>query len=105
QSLSGSVTTAATIASNVNAYAITQNTVTNANNSNYDITFVDGTLTVNRRPVTVTADDKTRAYGDANPTLTFAVAADGTGTSRGMYNSQSLSGSVTTAATIASNVN
>jgi autotransporter-associated beta strand protein len=91
QTLTGAVTTAATQASNVGTAAITQNTVTNANNSNYDITFVDGTLTINRRPVTVTADNKTRVYGDANPALTFAVAADGTGTSRGMYNSQTLS--------------
>jgi hypothetical protein len=104
QTLTGAVTTAATQATNVGTAAITQNTVTNANNANYDITFVDGTLTINRRPVTVTADDKTRVYGDANPALTFAVAADGTGTSRGMYNSQTLTGAVATAATQATNV-
>jgi autotransporter-associated beta strand protein len=104
QTLTGVVTTAATAATNVGTAAITQNTVTNANNSNYAITFVDGTLTINRRPVTVTADNKTRVYGDANPALTFAVAADGTGTSRGMYNSQTLSGAVTTTAGSSTNV-
>ncbi|WP_370624457.1 autotransporter-associated beta strand repeat-containing protein, partial [Polynucleobacter sp. AM-26B4] len=99
-----SITTTATAASSVRDYTITS-AANDLSAANYQFSYVDGTLTVNRRPVTVTADDKTRVYGDANPTLTFAVAADGTGTSRGMYNSQSLSGSVTTAATIASNVN
>jgi phosphotransferase system IIA component len=104
QSLTGALTTTAIATTNVGNVSITQGTVTNANNSNYDITFVDGTLTVNRRPVTVTADNQTRVYGDTNPDLTFTVAADGTGTSRGMYNSQSLTGALTTTAIATTNV-
>ncbi|MBQ6342201.1 MAG: DUF11 domain-containing protein [Anaerolineaceae bacterium] len=40
--------------------------VTNA----YAISYVDGTLTVNYRPVTVTAENKSKTYGDLDPKLT-----------------------------------
>src|SRR5205807_9210298 len=40
--------------------------------SNYIITFADGTLTVNRAPLTVRADDKSKVYGSANPALTVS---------------------------------
>jgi len=41
--------------------------------TNYDFTATNGTLTINKAHLTVTADDKTRLYGAANPTLTSAV--------------------------------
>lgn len=91
--LSGSVTTAAATGSNVGSYSITQGTLTNANNSNYDITFVNGSLTVSRRDITLTADDKTKTYGDNNPSLTYTVS---TGS---LYSSDTLSGSIATSAT------
>src|SRR5207248_126769 len=56
--------------SNVNNYPIT---VTLGSNPNYDITPTDGTLTINRRAATVTADDKSKTYGDANPSFTATV--------------------------------
>ena len=37
--------------------------------ANYTFTLVNGTLTVNKATLTVTADDKSRGYGDANPTF------------------------------------
>lgn len=40
---------------------------------NYDITKKYGTLTVTRRPVSITADDKTKVEGEADPTLTVSV--------------------------------
>ena len=43
------------------------------NASNYSISYVDGTLTVNPRPATVAADPKSKTYGDDNPTLTATV--------------------------------
>ncbi|MCI5053551.1 MAG: autotransporter-associated beta strand repeat-containing protein [Pelagibacteraceae bacterium] len=91
--LSGSITTAAATGSNVGSYSITQGTLTNANNSNYDITFVNGSLTVSRRDITLTADDKTKTYGDNNPSLTYTVS---TGS---LYSSDTLSGSIATSAT------
>ena len=41
--------------------------------ANYSINFVSGILTVNKVPVTVTADDKEKGYGEADPTLTATV--------------------------------
>jgi hypothetical protein len=40
----------------------------------YEFTFEDGTLTVTKAPLTVTADDQTRGYGVANPALTFSYS-------------------------------
>lgn len=51
-------------------YAISQGTV---DNSNYAISFTDGALTITRAPLTVTADDKERRFGEADPALTFTV--------------------------------
>ncbi len=42
---------------------------------NYDFTtFTDGTLTINKAHLTVTADDKSRLYGAANPGLTTTIS-------------------------------
>jgi uncharacterized repeat protein (TIGR01451 family) len=42
--------------------------------ANYEVTAVDGTLTVNRAALTVTADDKQRLSGEANPPLTATIS-------------------------------
>jgi energy-converting hydrogenase Eha subunit F len=42
----------------------------------YDVTYVSGKLTITPKPVTVTANDKSKVYGTADPTLDAAV--DGT---------------------------
>ena len=97
------ISTTATAASNVADYTITS-AANNLAASNYQFSYVDGTLTVNRRPVTVTADNKSREYGASNPSLTYTIAADGTGTSRGMYSSETLTGSVATAAVATTSV-
>ncbi len=64
---------------NVGSHAITQGTVTDANNPNYVITFVGANLTITARPVTVTADAKSKVYGDADPALTFTTSSLGSG--------------------------
>ena len=46
---------------------VTNGTLTAAN---YSFAFVDGTLTVTAATLTVTADNKSKVYGDANPSLT-----------------------------------
>jgi hypothetical protein len=38
---------------------------------NYEFTYISGQLTVDKAPLTVTADDKQRVYGDANPAFTL----------------------------------
>jgi autotransporter-associated beta strand protein len=79
--VTGSLATTAATTSAVGTFDITQGTVTNATNGNYDITFTNGTLTINRKPITVTADNKNKIYGAANPIFTYAVAEDLTGLS------------------------
>ena len=62
-----SLGTTATTGSPAGGYTITAGGATDAN---YLITHVNGTLTVTRAALTVRADDKSRAIGAANPTLT-----------------------------------
>ena len=57
--------------SNVGTYAIQQGTLTLSND--YLITFVSGTLTIELRSVTITADAKSKQYGQADPALTYQV--------------------------------
>ncbi|MCF1753403.1 MBG domain-containing protein, partial [Mariniradius sediminis] len=53
---------------NVGTYAINQNTVANGN---YAISYTGALLTINQLAVTVTADAKSKTYGDVDPALTF----------------------------------
>ncbi|WP_337271432.1 MBG domain-containing protein [Oryzifoliimicrobium ureilyticus] len=92
-SLTGSLTTAATTSSGVGSYAITQGSLAN---SNYNISYVGGVLSVTPRTLTVTGNNLSRIYGDANPALTY--------TANGLVNGDSLTGGLTTAATSSSNV-
>jgi ELWxxDGT repeat protein len=43
---------------------------------NYAITHENGTLTVGQASLTVTADDKTKVYGAADPVLTYTVGGE-----------------------------
>ena len=62
--------------SNVGTYPIT---VTLGSNPNYTVTKTDGTLTISQKAATVTADDKSKTYGDDNPTLTATVTGEVSG--------------------------
>ena len=48
---------------------------------NYDIELIPGTLTIQPRPVTVTAADKAKVFGTADPALTATVTGMATGES------------------------
>ncbi|MFV8360867.1 MBG domain-containing protein, partial [Flavobacterium sp. LS1P3] len=87
--------TSATQFSNVGAYPIV---VTLGSNPNYDVTPVNGTLTVTPKAidVVVTADDKTKVYGDLNPALTAVVT--------GAVNGDTINYTLATSATQFSNV-
>jgi len=78
--LTGALTRAA--GENVGAYAIGQGTL--ASNANYAIAFTGSNLTVTPAPLTVTADARSKVYGDADPALSFQAAGfrlgDTTGT-------------------------
>jgi hypothetical protein len=94
--LSGGLTTGAAATSGVGSYGITQGSL--AASSNYALTYVGADLAITARPITVTADAQSRVYGDANPTLTYGIGG------RGLANSDTLSGSLTTGATTATGV-
>ena len=95
-SLSGALATSATTLSNVGVYGITQGTL--AASGNYALNYTSANLTVGQRALTVTADAKSRAYGDVNPALTYQVGGSG------LANGDTLSGALATSATTASNV-
>ncbi len=74
--LSGSAgfTGAATSAVNAGSYTITP-TAGSLAATNYDFTtFNDGTLTINKAHLTVTADNQSRVYGAPNPTFTATLS-------------------------------
>ncbi|MBN3014154.1 MBG domain-containing protein, partial [Ruthenibacterium lactatiformans] len=54
----------------VGVYPILQGTL---ESKNYDITYIPAIFRILPAPLTATAQDKTKVYGDANPTLTYTV--------------------------------
>ena len=71
----------------VDTYAINQGTLDNAN---YDISFTSDDLTINQKALAVTADAKSKTYGDEDPELTY--------TTDGLVGEDSLTGSLDRAA-------
>jgi len=63
--------TTATVMSNVSTYPITP---AGGSDNNYSYSYVNGALTITKAVITATADNKSRVYGDANPTLTISYA-------------------------------
>lgn len=68
---------------NVGTYKITLGGLTSGN---YEITFVPGTLTVKAKAIEITADAKSKVYGDADPELTYQV--------KGLVNNDKLTGAL-----------
>ena len=66
---------------NVGNYAIGRGTLTDAANSNYDITYVDADFSIGKRSVTVTADaGQGKTYGDIDPSsYSYTSTSLGTG--------------------------
>ncbi|MFZ2095198.1 MAG: MBG domain-containing protein, partial [Anaerolineales bacterium] len=58
----------------------------------YNLTYVGANLTITKRPIIVTADAKSKVYGDADPTLTYQI------TSGSLVFGDSFSGALTRAA-------
>jgi len=78
----------ATSAVSGSPYTITASQGTLAS-TKYDFTLVNGNLTVNKAPLTVTSDNKSKTYGDADPALTYSI------TNGSLATGDSLSGSLT----------
>ncbi len=94
--LGGALATTAGLTSGIGNYAITQGTLVASNN--YAVTFVGGQLTVDPRPITITASDFSRIYGNGNPALTFVVGG------QGLVNGDQLTGALTTAAGVTTGI-
>jgi filamentous hemagglutinin family protein len=88
----GSAATAA-----VGSYSITATVGTLSAKDNYALAYGSAaTLTVTTAPLTVTANALSRVYGASNPTLTYSTS--------GLFNGDTVSGTLATAATTTSNV-
>ncbi|MBS1533168.1 MAG: gliding motility-associated C-terminal domain-containing protein, partial [Bacteroidetes bacterium] len=72
---------------NVGSYAINQGTL--ALNSNYSLSYVSANLSITQSAITVTADAKTKVYGQSDPALTYQV------TSGALVGSDAFTGSLT----------
>jgi hypothetical protein len=66
-----SFSTSATAASPVGSYTITPGGLTS---NNYAMTLANGTLTITPAPLTVTANDATKVFGQPNPTFTASYS-------------------------------
>jgi rhamnogalacturonyl hydrolase YesR len=75
----------------VGGYAIQQGTLTAG--TNYTLTFVTANLTILQKAITVTADSKSKAYGDGDPALTYQITSGG-----GLVTGDNFSGSLSRAA-------
>jgi len=69
------VASPATVASGVGPYPLTPTAANfgTGTATNYMITFADGVLTVTPLPITVTANNQGKVYGQPDPTLTFTA--------------------------------
>ena len=56
---------------NVGTYAIQQGSL--GASANYALSFIGANLTIGARSVTVTADAKSKVYGDTDPALTYQI--------------------------------
>ena len=103
-SLSGSpnISTTATNTSTPGTYTI-RVTQGNLSSSKYNFAFVNGTLTVTKAVLTVTADNKSKLYGTANPSLTYTMSGfvlGQTSGSSGITGNPSLSTTATTTTSV-----
>ncbi|TCM13976.1 filamentous hemagglutinin family protein, partial [Novosphingobium sp. PhB165] len=94
--------TTANVLSSVGAYAITPSNgvLTGAAAGNYILTYADGSLLIDPAQLTVAANNQSRLFGEANPTLTATT----TGWKNGDQVSNTMVASLSTPATELSNV-
>ena len=82
------VSTGSAATSNVGSYNITASSATGGtfDINNYNVSYVNGTLSVTAAPLTVTANNQSRTYGAANPASGAVTVTGGQ-----LYNSDTLS--------------
>jgi hypothetical protein len=70
-----SLITTATPASAIGSNYVITAAVGGLTSANYEFAFVNGTLTITARPVTVTADTKEKVYGAADPAFSYQITS------------------------------
>ncbi len=90
--------TSADETSDVGTYAIV---VSGGSDNNYNYSYVNGTLTINPAALTITAEDKTKAFGESLPTFTLDYSGFVNGDNAGELNELPM---ISTTATSGSNV-
>jgi len=94
----GSTSTAASQTIGVGSYSITAG-IGSLTASNYDFSnFVDGTLSIEKRALSISANNANKIAGEPNPLFSYTVSADGVGGGRGLVNGDRLEGSLRTSA-------
>ncbi|MCX7217925.1 MAG: MBG domain-containing protein [Burkholderiales bacterium] len=66
----------------------------NANNGNYNLSFVNGNLTIAPRPIALTADAKSKLQGQVDPALSYSLACGNFTENCGLVAGESLAGSL-----------
>ena len=95
--ITATYTSVANAASPVGTYPIVANLIDFTHKlSNYTVTKTDGVLTITQAPLTVTAADATRLYGNPNPVFT--------GTIVGIKNADAITATYSSPATVLSDV-
>lgn len=94
------VSTTATATSAVGTYPLT---AAGAAFPNYTITYSQGTLTITQAVLTVTADNKSRNYGDPNPAFTLSYSGFINGDDASKLTTTPVAASASTAATAPGN--
>ncbi|WP_210161632.1 S-layer family protein, partial [Rhodopseudomonas sp. B29] len=94
----GSAATPQTNAGTYNYATANLLTVTDGSGNSAYVDYGTGTLTVNTRSITVTADAQTQVYGSAVPTLTYTVGGSG------LVNGDTLTGALASTASSTANV-
>ena len=86
-----SVSANASIGSDVGTYTIM---ATGAIDNNYDFSYVGGFLSITKAMLTVSADDKSRIYGDGNPSFSITYAGFRNNETESVLNTGVTAGSV-----------
>jgi len=99
---SANLSSAATTTSSVGNYTLTPSGVsfTSGDASNYNIIYANGTLTITPRPITVTANNASKVYGDANPASGAVALTAGSLVGSDALGSANLSSTATTTSSV-----
>jgi hypothetical protein len=92
-----SIATTAVTGSGAGTYPIA---ASGASAANYSISYVGGTFTVSQAPLTITANNASRAYGSANPAFTASYSGFVNGDTPSVISNLSITSNATVASSV-----